>query len=122
MAPSRMTESRIGSAAGVVDGTVVALNDVVAKPVGAKPALLELRPDMVDADGRLVDGFHRGILYAAENITKYGRIHTARMLIVSEGVMGDDPSDDIAYLLNVSEGGWKRLSPDALPVSGLDPK
>ncbi len=113
---------RIGASAGIVDGATVPLSDVLGRVIAGKPALLELRPDMVDEEGRIVDGFRRGILYAAENATKYGRIHTARMVITSQGPDEGDPTDDMVYLLTVTEGGWKRLSGDAIPVAGLDPK
>jgi prepilin-type N-terminal cleavage/methylation domain-containing protein len=104
----------LGAAAGVVDGTTIALGDLLTiERKGV--ALLDRTKGTFDDQGRLIDGFRQPLRWCAVNELNYGRLHTKAVILASANGTPDKTTDDLVQHLDVQTGAWKRIAYAAIP-------
>jgi prepilin-type N-terminal cleavage/methylation domain-containing protein len=104
----------LGSAAGVVDGSTIALGDLLtAERKGV--TLLDRTASGFDGQGRLIDGFRQPLRWCAVNELKYGRLHTTAVILASANGSPERTADDLVQHLDVQSGGWKRIAYAEIP-------
>jgi len=104
----------LAAAAGIADGTGASLaNLLLTERKGV--AYLDRTAAMVDAQGRLVDGFRQPVRWCAVTETSYGRLHTKAVILASANGTPDKTIDDRVQYLEVQTGAWKKMPYASIP-------